>query len=165
MKKIVIVLGIISAFLLTTTTVLAYNQHTGYFIGPEAQINQTHESAVYSLSSAKAPITGAECEVWYNSFGWLHDNMVSWDDRTATVMLMEQDGSFGGGDDQVKQYTVEFTGLHMDNVFVADTINEGNIESSGDAKAELYLTLRLHTTSGDSEDSNGAIFYSDIRVN
>lgn len=164
MKKLVIILGIISAVLLTTTTVLAYNQNSGYFAGPHAQVYETHESSTYALSSAKAPVTGAECEVWFKSFGWLHDTMQSWNNRHATVILMEEDAP-GNADDPVKKYTVDFEGLHVSNIYYSGIINEGNIDSASDATAELYLTLSLDYISGDSAEDNNEIFYSDIRVN
>lgn len=164
MKKIIIFLGIIATTLLTATTVLAYNQNSGYFAGPHAQVYKTHKSSKYSLTSAKAPVTGAECEVWFKNFGWLHDTMQSWNDRQATVMLMEDDAP-GNNDDEVKKYTVEFTDLNVDDINYSGIINEGNIDSASDGTVELYLTLSLDYISGDSSEDNNEIFYSDIRVN
>lgn len=163
MKKVLFAIGLFVTIFGFTYSTYAYNQHSGSFKGPHAQIDVEHSSSVYALSSASAPVYGTETEVYFSSFGWLHSSMESWANREARIKLMEQDD--GNEDDYVKGYTGRFQNLHLNSVVLSDSNIFGEIDASSDATAELYLTLFLTKTVGDSSEDNNEIFYSDIRVN
>ena len=167
MKKIVISLGIIATIMIAFTTAYAYNQNTGYVLGPEAYSGQTTTGSVYALKSAYAPVTGAETAVYFKNLGTLRDGVaVANNSRKMYISLMEDDMS-PNADDEVRQYLGYFEGLQLTKIEALGVIPgaEGNIESASDDTAELYIKMTLSHVSGDKTTTNGPMFYYDIRLN
>lgn len=166
MKKIVISLGIIATMMIAFTTAYAYNQNTGYVLGPEAYSGQTTTGSVYSLKSAYAPVTGAETAVYYTNLGYLRSGVcVSSNSRELDITLMEDDAT--NDDDEVKLYRGTFNGLTLKSIVYrgyATTSSSGNIESASDDTAEFYIKMKLDYITGDKTTTNGPMFSYDIRL-
>lgn len=169
MKKFAMFVCLFSLTIFLSTNVYAYNQNSGKVKGPEALAdNKYHDSPVYALSSAFAPLTGEEVGVIFSSPGWLRNGVcVPSNNRELLIYLMEED-QWPNEDDKVKKYVGTFEGLQLkeiDYINFADPSSNGNIEAYGDKQGEFYLTQYMSQVSGDKTTTNGELYYFDIRVN
>ena len=169
MKKITLCLGIFALITFLTSTVYAYNQNSGYHSSPEAYAGQTKYGPKYSLSSAYAPITGAETAVYFKSLGTLRDTVCVRDttgQRYMNIYLLEDD-VVPNEDEKVKFYQGSFEDWQLSSIVYKGygaTSSSGNIESSSDATGEFYISMYLSYMSGDKTTTNGTMFSYDIRV-
>ena len=147
----VICLGIVNVFA----------AETSYMNGPNITPETTYVGAIRSFTSGSTTATGNNTYVLFNNFGALNVNLVSWSNRTLTVRLYEYDVS--NSNDLVKYYVWSFSGRTLDEVTLTKKIT-GNIESSGDATAELFLEFDLTKNSEDT-GSSGSFFKYKYGIN
>lgn len=133
--------------------------------GPAAYAGKTTRGGTHKMSADDNHnnITVGDTGVTFSNKGWLRENVcVADNDRKLYVVLMEEDAT--GGDDVVKTYTWSFNGRQLSSVKIEPYNATTLIESSTDTQAELYLKQTLDFKPGDSQSSNGELYYYKIML-
>lgn len=169
MKKInKFIFGSLAVFGLTTLSAFAYNDHTGYVLSPAFPLDETVQSAEYSLTSVYDTIRVGNAGTIF-TYGALPTGMVQ-APHDFPIYLVDSD--WGNADDYLKRYEGVFIGGDLVEVeYISTNYPEYEaIDSEGDSSAELYIEGTLTRTlslGGDKDNSNvkgEPMFYFDIQV-
>lgn len=134
------------------TFVNVYAATTEYIVGPSiVPGNGTvyMKSSRRSLTGSTKTAQGRNCKLYVTMGGTISQYLAAWSNRVLTITLWDYDVT--GGDDKIKSYTGTFTGRTLTGITVK-TLIEGDVEASGDATAELYISYYL---TKNSEDTSG----------
>lgn len=165
MKKIMLAVVALTLMLISSSQVsaLTYSQNLK---GPEVYSGATVQSAITSITTPTySSVRGDRTYLYITSFGWLRSNVCVANNNRKVYISMYEDDVYPNEDELVKTYKFGFDGLQMKNAVESIvTNNSGNIDSSGDPTAELYITVKLDAIAGDRSSTNGELFYYQYAV-
>lgn len=165
MKKIMTSMAAIALMLIGSSQVsaLTYSQNMK---GPEVYSGSTVQSSITSITTPTySSVRGDRTYFYITSAGWLRSNVCVANNSRKVYVKMYEDDVYPNEDELVKTYKFGFDGLQMKSaVENIDIHNSGNIDSSGDSTAELYITVSLDAIAGDRSSTNGELFYYQYAV-
>ncbi len=157
MKKFFISTFISLTLLFITSTNVYAGSCTSVLNGPSFKAATFHNGPAYSLASDYNTATGARAKTYFYNLYSLSNEFIAWNNRVATIRLMEKDSIFNAND-EVKIYKGGFTGRTMTSIVLDSTTMPGNIESVGDNVSELYLNSYFSKHTSDPSIASRGFF-------
>lgn len=117
----------------------------------------TSKGKTGSLDSAYTTATAENTVVLFSNLKSINSSLVSSNSRRMYGYLYEYD--VANSDDHVKTYTWTFKGRALDSVTITTHLT-GNIESSGDNTAELYMKFLTTKISGDPSGTKTGSYFT-----
>ncbi len=148
-KKLIILLCI-SVMVLSSVTMVSATG-SPWLDSPATTAGEWDTGDIYACYAAASTATGALTYTYFRSLGTLQSSFVSSNSRTLEIELKEDDTIFNSND-LVKTYKGTFSGRALSSITLNSTEISGNIESSGDNCAELYLKFKVGTVNNDPSD-------------
>ncbi len=127
-------------------------ERTEVISGPNIRLGKFTVEYPRSVTSSKSTAQGSDTFVYFLNLSKFLSNGTFNETctRTMTGHLMEDD--LFGGDDLVKVYEAEIKNREVKDIAVTTKIS-GDIESSGDNEAELYMKFMISSCSGDADST------------
>ncbi len=157
-KKILYSIIALCMMCIGLTGVNAWYTITSSIAGPDMTPGTTtSKGKTGSVESAYETATAENTVVLFSNLKSINGKLVSSDSRRMYGYLYEHDVS--NSDDYVKTYTWTFKGRALNEVTITKRIT-GNIESSGDNTAELYMKFLTTKVSGDPSGTKTGSYFT-----
>lgn len=158
MKKKIFVIALLLIEFLSLSSVHAAT--TEYIVGPSivpgAETVKMRGSR-RSLTGSTQTAQGKNCGLRVTVGGSISQYLAAWSNRVLTLGLWEYDNT--GGDDHIKYYKGTFSGRTLVGFELGGTLISGDVESSNDPTAELYISYYLTKNSEDTKDKGTNDFF------
>lgn len=162
MKRKYIAFAFIGIGFLSTTMAIHADQTTSV-LSPKFKLNTWCRGRTHHLAaSERGPrSTDASFTVYYDSngiIGSLESSYKSNSNRKFEIHLKDED-PIGNENDILKKYSAKFTGRNITSISRTDNYDK-LIDTENDIEAELYVTGKLGSISGDQEISGGTNLFN-----
>ncbi|MBQ9699847.1 MAG: hypothetical protein IJV71_04420 [Lachnospiraceae bacterium] len=155
-KLIATALIAVSVMSSSIMTYAAYTEENSVLSPAATTAVESARTAAKRISGTAATATGAAATAYFapSSFGTLSSGFVSSGtssdtvSRSMLVYLKELDGE-GNDDELIRIYQGSFYGRKLMSITKYSDRNVGEIEATGDAAAELYITMKVGRLPGD----------------
>lgn len=154
-KNVIFTVAIMLFTILSVTNVFAAT--TEYITAPSLKPEGTTvKGSVRGLTGSTKTAQGSNCNTYFKFEGTISVDLHPWTGRIMTMALYEDDAL--NSDDKIKVYKAKFAGRSVDTVTITNYIT-GDVEDSGDGKAELYLTFYIQKNSEDNDNAYTGNFF------